>query len=218
MVVTESGRTLGAIADVVANPANDLWVTVDEAGTETLVPAIREVVVDTLECTPLQGAADVLLVCEDRFQELALGAVPGGDLLADLAVQLPEVLFDLAEIREEVLGQGGQLLEMVQCFGACHDAYVAVPDPLHLGVDPIALPLQFGEPHLGIGLRLLDQPLQDGKDAGEPGLGGHEVASTQALHPADNVFRGRGEIVAGLVLALDVVLPQPGPFGRGPVV
>ncbi len=34
VVVTESGRTLGAITDVVANPAQDLWVTVDEAGTE----------------------------------------------------------------------------------------------------------------------------------------------------------------------------------------
>jgi 16S rRNA processing protein RimM len=46
IVVTESGRGLGAIADVVSNPANDLWVAVDDTGTETLVPAIREVVVD----------------------------------------------------------------------------------------------------------------------------------------------------------------------------
>ena len=46
IVVTESGRTLGAITDVVANPAQDLWVTVDEAGAEIMVPAIREVVVD----------------------------------------------------------------------------------------------------------------------------------------------------------------------------
>ena len=45
-VVTESGRTLGAIIDVIANPANDLWVAVDAAGAEILVPAIREVVVD----------------------------------------------------------------------------------------------------------------------------------------------------------------------------
>ena len=44
-VVTESGRALGAIVDVIANPANDLWVAVDEAGTETLVPAIHQVVV-----------------------------------------------------------------------------------------------------------------------------------------------------------------------------
>jgi 16S rRNA processing protein RimM len=46
VVVTESGRTLGAITDVVANPAQDLWVAVDESGTEIMVPAIREVVVD----------------------------------------------------------------------------------------------------------------------------------------------------------------------------
>jgi 16S rRNA processing protein RimM len=45
-VVTESGRSLGRLTDVVANPANDLWVAVDAVGTETLVPAIRDVVVD----------------------------------------------------------------------------------------------------------------------------------------------------------------------------
>jgi 16S rRNA processing protein RimM len=45
-VTTESGRSLGTLTDVVANPANDLWVAVDPAGTETLVPAIREVVVE----------------------------------------------------------------------------------------------------------------------------------------------------------------------------
>lgn len=45
-VVTESGRVLGRIVDVVANPANDLWVTLDDAGNETLVPAIRNVVVE----------------------------------------------------------------------------------------------------------------------------------------------------------------------------
>jgi 16S rRNA processing protein RimM len=46
VVVTKSGRTLGVITDVVANPANDLWVAVDESGAETMVPAIREVILD----------------------------------------------------------------------------------------------------------------------------------------------------------------------------
>ncbi len=39
-VVTEGGRDLGVVAEVIANPANDLWVAVDDAGTETLVPAL----------------------------------------------------------------------------------------------------------------------------------------------------------------------------------
>ena len=43
-VTTESGRALGAIRDVIANPANDIWVTV-EGDREILVPAIHEVVV-----------------------------------------------------------------------------------------------------------------------------------------------------------------------------
>jgi 16S rRNA processing protein RimM len=43
-VVTESGRVLGSLTEVIPNPANDLWVAVDDDGVETLVPAIRDVV------------------------------------------------------------------------------------------------------------------------------------------------------------------------------
>ena len=45
-VVTESGRSLGSVTGVIPNPANDLWVAVDEDGAETLIPAIRDVVVE----------------------------------------------------------------------------------------------------------------------------------------------------------------------------
>jgi 16S rRNA processing protein RimM len=45
-VVTDAGRSLGTLVEVVANPANDLWVARDEAGAETLVPAVRDVIVE----------------------------------------------------------------------------------------------------------------------------------------------------------------------------
>jgi 16S rRNA processing protein RimM len=45
-VVTESGRSLGRITDVIPNPANDIWVVVDESGTESLLPAISQVISD----------------------------------------------------------------------------------------------------------------------------------------------------------------------------
>lgn len=45
-VLTESGRSLGVLSEVIANPANDLWVAVDHQGAETLVPAIRDVIVE----------------------------------------------------------------------------------------------------------------------------------------------------------------------------
>jgi 16S rRNA processing protein RimM len=44
-VTTEAGRSLGTLTEVIPNPANDLWVARDEEGTETLVPALREVIV-----------------------------------------------------------------------------------------------------------------------------------------------------------------------------
>jgi 16S rRNA processing protein RimM len=45
-VVTETGRGLGAVTEVIANPANDLWVVVDGSGAETLIPVTTEVLVD----------------------------------------------------------------------------------------------------------------------------------------------------------------------------
>lgn len=43
-VLTEDGRSLGVVADVVNTPANDIWVT-RSGSAEILVPALRDVVV-----------------------------------------------------------------------------------------------------------------------------------------------------------------------------
>ena len=45
-VVTDAERALGHITDVIPNPANDLWVAVDQAGVETLIPALEDVLLD----------------------------------------------------------------------------------------------------------------------------------------------------------------------------
>jgi 16S rRNA processing protein RimM len=44
-VRTVAGRVLGVVREVVPNPANDLWVTVDAEGRETLVPALADLLV-----------------------------------------------------------------------------------------------------------------------------------------------------------------------------
>jgi 16S rRNA processing protein RimM len=44
-VVTDGGRTLGTLVEVIANPANDLWVARSDDGAEVLIPALRDVVV-----------------------------------------------------------------------------------------------------------------------------------------------------------------------------
>jgi 16S rRNA processing protein RimM len=43
-VLTEEGKPLGTLVEVVFNPANDLWVTRD-AEREVLIPALRDVIV-----------------------------------------------------------------------------------------------------------------------------------------------------------------------------
>ena len=44
-VVTEGGRSLGLIREIIHTPANDVWIAVAEDAAETLVPALRDVVV-----------------------------------------------------------------------------------------------------------------------------------------------------------------------------
>ena len=45
--MTEAGRELGVVEQVIANPANDLWVAVDaEAGVETLIPALKDLLIE----------------------------------------------------------------------------------------------------------------------------------------------------------------------------
>ncbi len=45
-VRTASGRVLGIVKEVIPNPANDIWVAVDEEGLETLVPALDDLLID----------------------------------------------------------------------------------------------------------------------------------------------------------------------------
>ena len=45
-VVTETGRRLGTVQDVLAYPAQDLWRVVGDGGAETLIPAVDAFVVD----------------------------------------------------------------------------------------------------------------------------------------------------------------------------
>ncbi|HEY7659765.1 MAG TPA: ribosome maturation factor RimM [Actinomycetota bacterium] len=45
-VETDSGRSLGRVAEVIHTSANDVWSVRDEAGSETLVPVLRDVVLE----------------------------------------------------------------------------------------------------------------------------------------------------------------------------
>lgn len=44
-VATETGRSLGTVAEVIHTRANDIWSVLDPSGSETLIPVLRGVVV-----------------------------------------------------------------------------------------------------------------------------------------------------------------------------
>lgn len=46
LVQTEGGRELGVVREIIHTAANDVWVAVDEAGAETLIPVLRDVLVE----------------------------------------------------------------------------------------------------------------------------------------------------------------------------
>jgi 16S rRNA processing protein RimM len=45
-VVTDTGRDLGVLDDVIHTAANDVWSVLDDAGAETLVPVLQDVLGD----------------------------------------------------------------------------------------------------------------------------------------------------------------------------
>ena len=45
-IETDTGRALGTVHDVIHTAANDVWSAVDDDGTETLIPVLRDVILD----------------------------------------------------------------------------------------------------------------------------------------------------------------------------
>ena len=45
-IETDTGRVLGTVRDVIHTAANDVWSAVDDEGTETLIPVLRDVILD----------------------------------------------------------------------------------------------------------------------------------------------------------------------------
>jgi 16S rRNA processing protein RimM len=58
-VTTESGRSLGTIAEVLEYPAHDLWRVVDGNGIETLIPAVEAFVVSVDPVARMATVRDV---------------------------------------------------------------------------------------------------------------------------------------------------------------
>ena len=48
-IETDAGRALGTVREVIHTAANDVWSAVDDDGVETLVPVLKDVIIDVDE-------------------------------------------------------------------------------------------------------------------------------------------------------------------------
>ena len=94
----------------------DAWELVDlgkEPGQFLLAGLREQEVIEPLEGPALIRTGDRLAAAEHVVEQFSLATVPAGDLLPKLPVELPEVLFHLAEVGEQLAGGRGELLVAV---------------------------------------------------------------------------------------------------------
>ena len=191
---------------------------VQQAGQLLLARLGQQEAVERLEGLALVRAGDRLPAAEHVVQQFALAAVPAGDLLAELAVQLAEVLLHLAEVSQQLPRGRGELLVAVAHRALVEQVELARPDPGDLVVDFLALPPQLGDPLLRVGLGAEDDLPQQFDDRVEPRLGADELALAQAAHPLQRLLDGGSDVDVGFVGAFWVILAQPAGLWRRPVV
>ena len=191
---------------------------VEQLGQLVLAGLGEEEVVERLEAVPLVGAGDLRAAADEVGEQLALGAVPGGDPLAGGAVEAPEVLLDLAEVGQQLAGGGRELLVAVAHAGGFEQRQFAGLDGGDLRVDLVAAATQVGQPALGVGVGAVHDLPQQLDRGVQPGLGRDEGAGLERLHPPVGLLEGRGDLVVDLVVAGRVEAAQVAGVGRRPVL
>ena len=203
---------------VVLGDAGQCVHPVQQAGQLLLAGLGQQEAVERLERPALVRAGDGLPAAEYVVEELALAAVPAGDLLPQLPVQLPEVLLDLAEVGQQFPRGRRELLVAVAHPARVEHAEVARLDARDLVVQLLPAPGQLLDPRLRVGLGAEDDLPQQLEDRVQPGLGADELAVAERAHPLQRLLDRRGGIEVRLVGALGVVLAQPAGLRARPVV
>ena len=162
----------------------------------------------------MAAAADHLV------EQLALGAVPGGDALTQVAVEPPEVRLDLAEVGQQRARRLGELLVAVpRATVGSRTVNVPARDGGDLLVDLPAPTLQVPPTRARASV---SEPNTSWRSSSKTVLSRDSVPtndrSRSAVHPGHRLLDCRGGVVMRFVGAGRVVLAQPAGLGRRPVV
>ena len=186
---------------------------------QLLLPRPRQQeVVERLERPALVGPGDGLPAAEDVVEQFPLAALPAGDPLPQLPVELAEVLLDLAEVGEQLPRGHRELLVAVADAARVEHGRLARLDAGDLVLERALLAPQLLDLGRRVRLGAEDDLPEQVEDRVQPRLRADEVAFLQAAHPLQRPLHRRGRVEVRLVAALGVVLAQPARLRRGPVV
>ncbi len=169
------------------------------------------------EAASLVRTVDRVAPTQDLGHQVALAAVPGGDLLTYRSVERTEVLLHLPKITQQVASETDELLELLTQLARFGDLQPAATDTFDLGVDLGSLTLQRGDPHVGIRLDSLRHPGEQLDQDAQSRLGRHERPVGDPDHPQNRLLGGRGQIERRLVAAVGKVPAQPPPIRSRPL-
>ena len=91
-------------------------------------------------------------VSQHFLQYLPFAALPRGDPLPHLAVQVAEILLHLAKVGQQGPGGVDRLEKRSRSWVRVHEVHASGPDRLDFRVDGRPAALQLFDAHLGIGL------------------------------------------------------------------
>lgn len=191
---------------------------VEQIGQLGLAFGGEQQVVEGPEAPALVGFGDAAAVGEQVVEQVSLGAFPHGDLFAETAIEVTEVLLDLTEVGEEFAGGAAELLVAVSLGNRIGKNDVAGCNALDLGIDDSTAALQVSEPRRRVLIGTehhLPEQLEDGR---QPRLGTDEGASSEVANPGQRLLDRRREVVVWLVGVGQVETPKPAPLGPGPFV
>ena len=147
-----------------------------------------------------------------------LPPLPAGDLLAQLPVELAEVLLHLAEVRPAAPARSRRTAGSGRAALTRRAGHLAGLDPGDLLVELRRCRRSSSSRYLRVRLGAEDHLPEQVEDRVQPRLGADELARLQAPDPLQRLLdRGRG-VVVRLVGALGVVLAQPADLRGRPVV
>ena len=189
---------------------------VQQPGQFLLPGWLKQEVVEGLEGAPLVGPGDGLSAAEHVIEELALAALPPGDLLPQLPVQSrssprPGGSPTAAPMRSRRAAGTGRGRHWRPAGGHLPaSARSRLRSPAAAGRALRSAP--------GVGLGAVHDLPQQLENGVQPRLGADELALAQRTHPRQCLLHGGGGVEVRLVSAVRVVLAQPAGFGAGPVV